>query len=672
MRTYKTLIKQVLVVVLVLTALKVDAQKMDKAAINGNKGIYVYNVFGPASVKYPDGEVTGFRLYRKAQKDANWQTLSQFSTPTSYEEISKNFEVAKKLVFEYNPTTAYSMEQIWPVYKKTFNFDSVGAFVTQQAMAAAFNVLLIDTTAKKGLTYQYKLAQIKKDGTEALNYTSDPVSTNDAFVANKPIKHGRKADANVVRMEWRAKLKGALPEALLVKRSDGVNMPFKRYAALYDIELKGDSVIYRIEDQHINKEQLYQYTITPVNRFGGGGIAVSDTIFATVIDEHLLTPKIFNVKADSLKNNITLNWSFSQPDFISAVSVYRSTDYENGYQLIGTSAGFNYVDGTAIAGQKYYYYIIVTDKMGRTSPRGVRAYGLLFKGKKSDTPTDVAVNVKNRQNVISWTDINNDTRGYYVYRTNKFEGELIPITEMIYRDSKAGDRFSYTDTATNLSGKVGYSVVSESLSNLRSELSTTVYVEGLKTAPTAPTLIDFKKGGNNIYLFWLNKANDDAITGYNIYRKVGKADFVKLNKVPVVAFKTSYKDSLLLNDQELSYKISSISTTGIESSLSDEMEVQTAQMVYAPTTLKSFFGQDNKSVILQWQPSQSEVANYEIYRYQRGAEPVKIATVAAKILTFTDTNFSKEKNNYYFIKTIGVNGKVSQPSDETFKIVADK
>lgn len=667
MKAYqKILIKKALIALLILVALNASAQEADRVAINGYKGNYIYNVFNPASQKHPDGEVIGFRLDRKEQKEINWQTLYQFSTPASYEELSKNLDEAKNKVFEYRPSTAYTIAQVWPAFKQTFNYDSIGAYIAQQAIAAAFNVILIDTTAKKDLVYQYKLVQIKKDGTEALNYISNAVSAKDIFAANKPKKWARQADANVVKMEWRAKINGPLPDGLLVQRSDGANLPFNRYLVSYQIEQRGDSVIYKVDDEHIKKEQLYQYTITPVNRFGGDGAVVSDTIYAALIDEYLLTPKIFNVKADSVKSNMVLNWSFMRPDFISAASIYRSTDYENGYKLIGSTSGYNYVDNTAIPGQKYYYYLIVTDKMGRTSQRGVRAYGLMFKEKKSGIPTNMAIQVKNKQNVISWTDINNDTRGYYVYRTNQLTDELKVITEMIYFDEKANGQFSFTDTASNLSGKIGYSVVSENLSNVRSDFSRIVYVENSTSIPAAPGIIDFKNASNSIHLFWLDSASDKSITGYNIYRKIGDADFLKVNKVPVLAYKTSYKDSVLLNDQKVSYKMTSINSAGIESKYSDEIIVQTAQVVYAPSSLRLFLNPNSKCVILQWQPSQSEVANYEIYRYVRGTEPMKLAKVNGTVLKYTDTTYDKDKNNYYFIKTIGVNGKVSLPSSESY------
>jgi hypothetical protein len=54
-----------------------------------------------------------------------------------------------------------------------------------------------------------------------------------------------------------------------------------------------------------------------------------------------------------------------------------------------------------------------------------------------------------------------------------------------------------------------------------------------------------------------------------------------------------------------------------------------------------------------------------VYRYVRGKDPVKIATI--KSLTYTDTNYDINNNAYYFIKTIGINGNISLPSSETYQ-----
>jgi fibronectin type 3 domain-containing protein len=658
----KLSIVNLLMLFFIAIALQASAQKQSKIAFNGYKGNYIYNLFKPASKEHPDGEVVGFRLDRKELSAANWQTLYQFQTPGSYNELKKNYQTAINNVFEYNPATNYTVEEVWPIFKQKFNYDSLSVYLTQQPLAIAFNLLLVDTTAKNDLVYQYRVVQLNRDGKEGLKYSSGQVSASDVFIANKPKKTNRKITGGIFRMEWKAKAKGELPEVLLVKRSNGLKMPFNRILTSYAIEQRGDSVIYTMEDDKVNKDMLYQYTITPVNRFGGGAQAISDTLQVAALDEQLMVPKIFTAKADSIKNNIVLNWSFMKAEYVGLVNIYRSTDYENDYKIIASTNGYNYVDNDVIAGQRYYYYLVVTDRLGRVTEKSIRVYGLVHKLQKSAIPVNVSVSSANQQNVITWSDYNNDTRGFYIYRTGQIDGELKPISPIIY-SSKSGAVFSYTDTASHLTGKIGYAVVSENLSNIRSDFSRMVYVVN-STPPTAPSLVDFRILKEGVYLFWQDTQQPKQSIGYNIYKKVGGTDYVKINRGIVQGVNTSFKDIFTVNDLTISYKITSVNAGGLESVFSNEIEVVVDQSVYAPTSLKSFVNEGK--IVLQWQPSQSSVAKYEIYRYVREASPVKIADVEAKFLTYADANFVKEKNNYYFIKTIGVNGKISMPSSETY------
>ncbi|TCD26308.1 hypothetical protein EZ456_13495 [Pedobacter psychrodurus] len=667
MKPYRILVvKSFLMMLFVQIALQANAQKEGKVAFNGYKGNYIYNLFKPASAEHPDGDVIAFRLDRKAQNESNWQELYKFSTPSNYEELKNNYQAAKNKVFEYNPTTAYTADEVWPIFKKKFNYDSLSVYLTQQPLAIAFNILLVDTTAKHNAVYQYRVIQLKRDGTEQHKYTSSPVSANDFFITNKPKRTYRKTTGDVFRIEWRAKATAELPEVLLVKRSDGVKMPFNRILTTYNIEHRGDSIIYTVEDNQVSKDVLYQYSISPVNRFGGGAKIVSDTLQVASLDQQMLIPKIFTATADSTNNSIKLNWAFIKPDYVSVVNVYRSTEYESGYKLLASTAGYSYIDKTVIPGQKYYYYLVVVDKLGRATERGIKIYGLVHQIKPSDPPANVVVKNVNKHHVISWTDYNNDTRGYYVYRTNEVGGDMKPITEMIYFDAKAKRNYVYIDTADNLSPTVGYALVTENLSNTRSVFSKIFYLSNPNFSIAAPVIVDFKKDGKGIYLFWQDTTVVKQVSGYNIYRKSGNSPYVKVNKTPVLGFKNTFKDEFLFNDVEVSYKITGVTSTDKESGFSNEITVSSNQLVYAPSALKSFTGKDNKSIILQWQPSQSEVAKYELYRYVRGADPTKIADIDAKILTHTDATYDKGKINYYFIKTIGVNGKTSLPSAETY------
>lgn len=665
-------LKKMLPAVVLLFCLNANAQKEVPAAFNGYKGNYIYNIFKPASVAHPDGEVVGFRLDRKTARETTWQTLYQFSTPATFNELQSNYQKAVNNAFEHNPITAYHIAEVWPIFKMKFNFDSLSVQLTQQPMAMAFNLLLVDTTAKREVSYQYRVIQLKADGTEMGKYTSLPVSANDKFIANQPKKSGRKITGEVFRMEWKAKLSGELPEVLLVKRSEGINTPFKRLLNSYSIEQRGDSVIYTLEDQNVSKEALYQYTITPVNRFGGGANSVSDTIQIAAVDSQFLIPKIFTASADSVKNAVSLNWSFIKPDFISVVNIFRSTAYEDGYKLIKSTTGYNYIDRDIIAGQKYYYYLVVNDRIGQTTERSVKIYALSQKSTKSELPSQVTVSKSKEGNVISWRDNAVDSRGFYVYRTNEVAGALKPITEMIDVDAKAKQNYTYTDTATNLSGKIGYAVVAENLSNLRSNFSAIVYVENQNTITSQPTLIDINKVNDGIFIFWKDETASSVAAGYNIYRKVGTGAYAKINRTLVLPLKNSYKDVIQLNDMAVEYKMTSVNLSGVESSFSNELGTNQFETVYPPANLKSFYSADLKSVMLQWQAPQSSVASYEVYRYVRGKDPLKIATLNHSALSFNDTGFDTTQNNYYYIKTVGANGKVSLPSEETYKVVRDK
>lgn len=664
-------IKTTFFAVFMLASLMVNAQKEAPAAFSGYKGNYIYNIFKPASAAHPDGEVVGVRLDRKAANETTWQTLYKVSTPASFDELQSNHQKALQKVFEYNPATAYTVADVWPIFKKKFNYDSLSVYLTQQPLAIAFNILLVDTTAKNDIVYQYRVTQIKADGTEMGKYISMPVSSKDKFIANKPKKSARKITGDVFRMEWRTKLNGELPEVLLVKRSDGLKNPFKRLLNSYSIEQKGDSIIYTLEDSNVSKEVLYQYTITPVNRFGGGASAVSDTIQVASVDTKFLIPKIFTATADTLKNTIALNWSFIKPDFISVVNIFRSTEYEDGYKLIKTTTGYNYIDRDIIAGQKYYYYLMVNDRIGQTIERSVKIYGLSQKATKSEVPVQVTVSKVREGNVISWRDNAVDSRGFYVYRTNEVAGELKPITEMIYVDANAKNNYTFTDTTTNLQGKTGYAIVAENLSNVRSNFSTIEYIENTLKATSQPTLIDINKVNDGVFVFWRDETATLVASGYNIYRKIGKDAYVKINRTPVSSMKTSYKDVLPINDMAVSYKITSINSSGVESEFSNELSINQSEMVYPPASLKLFYNADLKSVILQWQAPQSTVANYEIYRYVRGKDPVKIATVNPNVLSFADTSFDTTQNSYYYIKTLGANGNISIPSKETYNVIRD-
>lgn len=661
--------KKLIYIFALILPLAVAAQKKEaKVAFSGYKGNYIYNLFKPASAAHPDGEVVGFRLDRKLATEANWQAIQTFASPANYNELANSIEDGKRKAYEYKVENAYNIDDVWPVYQKTFRYDSLSVYLTQQHLAIGFKVLLVDTTANLSNNYQYRVVQLKRDGSEYGKYISQPVSKNLGMLAiNKPKANKREVMGGVFRLSFAAKVGTEAPQALLIRRKGEGDKDFKRIELMYSIEQARDSVFYNVIDDNARADALYQYTVTPVNRFGGAAKVVSDTLSVNSISQKMLIPKAFVAVIDSVKKQINLSWGFIKPELISMVKIYRSESYEDGYSYLASTNQAFYEDKSIIPGKKYYYYLIISDQLGRSSERSTKAYALMQNAEKPDAPLYVEVIKTEKGNKISWQDYNLGNRGYKVFRTNQLDGELVPIDTFVYLDRKLEGKYSFIDTAKNNSGLIGYAVVAETMSNVQSGFSKTVYLkqEAKTTNLSAPLLLDFQKDKKTVRIFWQQNARNTNISGFNVYRKIGEKQYVKVNRTLINADKTTFTDSLMVNGQDLFYKITSVSISGKESEASNEIQTDFLTMVYPPSSLKSSFNVDKSAIELFWQPSQSEISAYEIYRFTRGSEPVKIGSSKGQA-NFIDKGFEKEKVNYYYVVSLANNGNTSVPSNQTF------
>lgn len=666
--------KVILYIAILLPTLVFAQKKASQVAFNGLKGNYIYNLFKPASAVHPDGDVVGFRLDRKLASDITWQTLQTFSSPATYQELYNGIEEGKRKAFEYQSENAYNINDVWPIYKKTFGYDSLSSYLTQQHLAIAFKLLLVDSTANPQNSYQYRVVQLKRDGGEYGKYVSEPVSLNrNTLVANKPKAANRKTSGGIFRLTFKAKATPEVPQAIMIMRKGENDKNFNRVILPYSIEQNADSLVYELVDNQVAENQLYQYFIMPCNRFGGGGNVNSDTLAVADIDQKMLIPKAFAVAVDSIKQQINLSWGFIKPELVSMVKIYRSEDYEDGYTYLGATKQAVYADKTAVPGKKYYYYLVMADMLGRSSERSTKAYALMQNAQKPVSPMYVSV-VKNQNgNQISWQDYGQQTRGFKIYKTQQLNGDLTPLDTFVYAAKNMEGKYSFIDTSKNTGGTVGYAVIAESFSNVVSNFSKTVYINESTNGPIlkAPMFLDFTRDKETVHLFWRMDKEAGQPVGYNIYRKMGNADYKKVNTSLINANKTSYTDIFRLVDANVLYKITAVGLNGKESEQSDELQVNYASaMAYPPTSLKSTFTEDRNGIALNWQPSQSAVSKYQVYRYTRGEEPIKIAEVDATKVSYTDAQFNKTATNYYYIIAVSADGALSAPSKETFTTVA--
>lgn len=646
-------------------------QNQDAIAFKGSKGNYILNYYKPASVEHPDMDVIGFRLDRKEVNAPRWDVLREFHTPSKFEHFVTNYNSYKDKVFATNEQFASTLPEVWNRFAKTFNYDSLGFDLSYQAIALGFNLLLMDTTANPSKSYEYRVVQLKANNAEGLIYTTNVVAHDYTYSRQSPMLRNKNAINNYNKFSFYTIGTNDAVEGLLIKRRREGESDFSIIQPFFIVESKGDSIIYDITDQDVQEGEMYQYTVAAVNKFGGGAYAYSDTIELISYNEKFIIPKGVTLHSDTINFKNSLIWGYFKPEIISMSAVYRSTEYADGYELVGTTNSTEFVDEQVIPGVKYYYYVEGVDYFARTSELSVKVYGLTQTEKRPLPPYWVMLDFTASKGVskLVWQDNQQDARGYWVYRNS--DGNWQKISDFIYADALKDRVGEFVDTVTHFNTNlVQYAVTIESLSNIESDMSDIITVRKDVGRPVAPFLVEVmqEKIGNRI--FWnLNAENANVATGYNVYRKIGVGNFEKLNPVVLPINVGSYRDSIDVGSLPIAYKITAENIQGIESEFSNEIvTIANTVKILPPQNVKSFKSDDGNGVVLTWQPSQSKIVKYLIYRFVRGQEAVLAGEVNDTAIKFVDNKPNRGVANYYFLVAIDDTGNLSTSSNEVYEM----
>jgi subtilisin family serine protease/fibronectin type 3 domain-containing protein len=186
---------------------------------------------------------------------------------------------------------------------------------------------------------------------------------------------------------------------------------------------------------------------------------------------------------------------------------------------------------------------------------------------------------------------------------------------------------------------------------------------------SAPTLLGAPADGMAI-LSWTVPADDggSAITGYNVYRKVGSAAESLLGTAG--ATETTWIDAGLTNGTGYTYRVSALNGAG-EGAFSNAVTVVptgSATAPSAPLDLRVVKGRSSLAVNLAWSaPSSdggSQIATYVVYRRgpgETGFSP--IATTAFGTTTFSDGTVARRSTYAYYVTALNAYGQ-SPPSNE--------
>lgn len=632
---------------LVVVGIYAPAQQNDDNCFAGNHAVFVYNSLPPDTVAF-------YLQRREKEGDTRWVTIRTYRSPNSAGDVLRNYREAQELFPEFD--FRFDAAEAWRKWKKYGTFDSLLNEVGYLPGQMAFHIALADSAVRAGKTYQYRVMKERETEEQANNRIGNWVAFPAGLQTPVPRFLNRQTERDAIILQWFATGNTQGERFNVYRAAD--NGGFERIDAFAGIMHRGDTTVYTVQDNKVVFSEMYQYYIVPVNAFGGGGNILSDTVPATCMNAaQLLTPQFVRADENLQRKAIMVHYLLPDPEYIGSVHVMRSDAFDDGYAEIGVTRPEDtvFVDYRIVPGKKYYYYLQMTDKMGRNATRSIKTFGLL-QDTLNEFPARFVTAERVKEGVrISWQNPPDTSviSGYYVCRKLSSSAGFERITDLLPAKDSIN---SYLDTSANLQPSLlyVYSVISESLSNKVSKHSVLAYVTGVPSATTAllptPRNVKVAVETSRVRLFWYDmRLLDPNLAFYNIYRKSNNdTGFTLISSHYPVDF-TSYQDSITEPGVGYVYAMECVDDN-------DRVSAQTiTERVYMPASpllppVIAATAADN-SIMLTWERIiDKRVKGYTVYRYTRGNEPEKIARVDAEALRYEDTKASKGNTYYYYLQ----------------------
>jgi len=653
------------IVACLLLSVYAFGQPIDDNAYAGLRAVFVFHGFAPASPKFPDAAGnTGFTLQRREGPAASWITVRPFNSPQNLQELIANYNIALALLPDAK-RISFDPVEAWGKWEKYKSYDSILNELSYAPGQMAFNVLVADSTVRAGKTYQYRIIKNVISAPLDSSFVSNAVPFPASLKIPAPKFMQRQTGRDMIMISWFA-MGFKTVDNFNVYRAEGNNR-FTLVKPGIRVVQHQDSTIYTLMDKNVVMGEMYQYFIKPVNGFSGGGNIVSDTVPATCMDpQHLQTPQDIYTTEDIGRRAIVVHYRLPDPAFIGSVHVFRSEHFDRGFAELGIvgATDTSYVDLKARAGIKYYYYLQMTDKMGRNSPRSIKTAGLYQDTANIQIPRYAAVRNGRDGIVVTWENppLKEDISGYYVYRSVGAGGsdfqrisELLPVADSLN---------SYTDTAKILTPGMLYTycIKSENLSNKLSRNSNMARIAiaaaqntaGLYTPRNLKALVD----SSNVRLIWSDmRAVNNSLAYYRVSRKKqGDKDFtVMVEKLPG-AF-SSWLDTTIQAGQVYEYAVESADDAGNMSAQATSNSIRLRQDAL-PAPIVTLF-KTTDGISLNWDTvMDARVHGYNVYRYTKGTRPEKIGHAGATESSYTDKSLTAGTMYYYYVEPDAGNAPV--------------
>lgn len=503
--------------------------------------------------------------------------------------------------------------------KYTVTRKQSGAASYQQIGTTGDKDYFVDTTAKAGVKYSYKVKPVNTLGYGGYgNAVSGTSMKQPAISSVKSVKKGQ------IKVSWKSVAGAGYYQVYRGTSKNGTYKKIKETTSLSYTDknrMEGKKYYYKVRAVKKVADKVYSYS----------------TYSSQKSARNLKTPVISSITSYS-SNQLKVKWG--NVSGASYYQLYRSTSKNGTYKYVATVKGKEYTDSSLKTGQSYYYKVRAVNKTGRV--KGYSSYSKVVSGSTVQTASiNKAYSYTSSQIKLQMKTIKGAS-GYQIYRSTSKNGSYQKVAETssaTYLDKKlsGGKTYYYKVRAIKKqkSGK-GYGSFSGIKSCRALKKSGIISIRS-----TSSTKLEIR---------WnpVNGANR-----YELYRSTSKSGTYKKIKTTTA---TAYTDTNRTEGKTYYYKVRAYNLSGTVSGKSSLSSVKTGK------TLKKVQGAmaviEGDKALVRW-CGVSGATQYQIKRSTaKNSGYQVVATVSGT--QYRDSKVSSVGTTYYYqiraIKTSG-NGK---------------
>ena len=639
-------------------ALSVIAQKPNAELVQvGPKGVFVFT--GPLLAR-EGGPVSSILIERKTGEQGEFKRVAELKPVTSAKEVQKGIDRAVDVLPYPIELGGMRADSIWARIQRHGTREQLGSASNNVAVLLALHAVWHDADVKPGTLYQYRVTT-QGNGNQFLSTLVNPAArhTVDRLKAFNSSYYEHQRELNT----WWAVVGDHRPAVVELHRSVDEE-PFAVVKPKVRIDRRGqDTVLYQFADTTAPRHRVFRYVAKGWDLFGNA-MPVSDTLYAASLDAtQMPMPYDLFAQGDSTGRKINVRWKLNNAPVVKQISLQRSTNSETGFEVVAELSGdrTSYVDEDIRPATSYFYRFVLEYKATHVPMRGVSFAAVAYDPELPSAPEELNAEATKDGVMLTWLHPSRELLGFHVYRAEGDGPMMLATTRMPVGD---GVQRTYMDTSRTLSaGQVyRYVVKAISTSHIEGRASDTVAVMPMTnaTAPLPPRDLVARVDGEALLLSWEDQSHDPLWMGYAVLRtRPG-------NKVDTLYRSTNFlNDSLDAGGKPSTYRVMSSNALGMRSAPSPAVIAKAH--VRSPSCPSAVAGNLlNGKVVLTWQPPVSEpVQRFDVYRYTRGSEPVKLGSVASnKPARFEDASPASGALNFYFVRSVAATGAESGPSRE--------